>query len=101
MRMRSVILFSAAAVAALGVSIAHAAGSSISGHSPLAISMFLAIVLMTLAVTFWAARRVHSASDYYTAGGRISGMQNGLAICGDFMSASTFLGVIGLAFTGN
>ena len=63
--------------------------------------MFAAVVLLTVGISFWAARRVRSAQDFYTAGGRISGVQNGLAIAGDFMSASTFLGVVGLTFAGN
>ena len=67
----------------------------------IAITMFGLVVLMTIVVTLWAAKRVKSAHDLYAAGGRITGAQNGLAICGDFMSASTFLGVIGFAFVGN
>lgn len=63
--------------------------------------MFAVIVLITILISIWAARRMRSARDFYTAGGRITGLQNGLAISGDFMSASTFLGVIGLAFVGN
>ncbi|MDD2712862.1 MAG: hypothetical protein PHU77_08060, partial [Simplicispira sp.] len=51
-----------------------------------AIGMFFAFVLMTLGITYWAAGRSKSASDFYTAGGGISGKQNGLAIAGDFMS---------------
>jgi cation/acetate symporter len=70
------------------------------GHS-IALIMFGAVILVTIGITIWAARRVHSAADFYAAGGRISGLQNGLAIAGDFMSASTFLGVVGLMFTGN
>src|SRR5262249_56043275 len=77
------------------------AGRQIMNQSSIAIGMFAAIVAVTLAVTVWAARRVRSARDYYTAGGRITGFQNALAICGDFMSASTFLGVVGLTFVGN
>jgi cation/acetate symporter len=96
-RRRAVGLLTACGV----VSIAEAASESIAGRSPIAIGMFAAIVLMTIVVTLWAAKRVSSAHDLYAAGGRITGMQNGLAICGDFMSASTFLGVIGFAFVGN
>jgi cation/acetate symporter len=79
---------------------AHAA-EHIGGRSPIALTMFVVIVLITIAISVWAARRMRSARDFYTAGGRITGWQNGLAISGDFMSASTFLGVIGLAFAGN
>ena len=70
-------------------------------RSPIALTLFAVIVLITILISVWAARRMRSARDFYTAGGRITGLQNGLAISGDFMSASTFLGVIGLAFVGN
>jgi cation/acetate symporter len=58
-----------------------------------AISMFAAFVLMTLFITKWAAAKTKSASDFYTAGGGITGFQNGLAIAGDYMSAASFLGI--------
>ena len=64
-----------------------------------AIVMFVAFVLFTLGITYWAARRSKSASDYYAAGGKITGFQNGLAIAGDFMSAASFLGISALVFT--
>ncbi len=64
-----------------------------------AVTMFLCFVAVTLGVTFWAARRTHTTKDFYAAGGRITGFQNGLAIAGDFMSAATFLGVTGLIFS--
>lgn len=59
----------------------------------IAINMFLAFVLLTLFITKWAAKRTKSASDFYTAGGGITGFQNGLAIAGDYMSAASFLGI--------
>jgi cation/acetate symporter len=80
---------------------ARASNGQIAGHGSIALSMFAVIVFITIAVSFWAARHVRSAHDFYTAGSRISGLQNGLAISGDFMSASTFLGVVGLVFAGN
>jgi cation/acetate symporter len=80
---------------------ARASSGQITGHGSIALSMFAVIVFITIAVSFWAARHVRSAHDFYTAGSRISGLQNGLAISGDFMSASTFLGVVGLVFAGN
>jgi cation/acetate symporter len=63
-----------------------------------AISMFAAFVLFTLGITKWAAARTKSAADFYTAGGGITGFQNGLAIAGDYMSAASFLGISGLVF---
>jgi len=58
-----------------------------------AIGMFGAFVLFTLFITKWAAAKTKSASDFYTAGGGITGFQNGLAIAGDYMSAASFLGI--------
>ena len=58
-----------------------------------AISMFAVFVVFTLFVTKWAAAKTKSAADFYTAGGGITGFQNGLAIAGDYMSAASFLGI--------
>ena len=58
-----------------------------------AIGMFAAFVLFTLFITKWAAAKTKSAADFYTAGGGITGFQNGLAIAGDYMSAASFLGI--------
>ncbi|ARU05713.1 cation acetate symporter [Comamonas serinivorans] len=59
----------------------------------IAIGMFVAFVAATLYITKWAAGRTKSAADFYTAGGGITGFQNGLAIAGDYMSAASFLGI--------
>jgi cation/acetate symporter len=58
-----------------------------------AIAMFMAFVTLTLWITKAAAARTRTASDFYTAGGGISGFQNGLAMAGDYMSAASFLGI--------
>ena len=63
-----------------------------------AIGMFFVFVLMTLGITYWAAGKSKTASDFYTAGGGISGKQNGLAIAGDFMSAATLLGLTAMIY---
>ena len=63
-----------------------------------AIGMFGTFVVLTLFITKWAASKTKSASDFYTAGGGITGFQNGLAIAGDYMSAASFLGISGLVF---
>ena len=63
-----------------------------------AISMFAGFVLITLFITKWAASKTKSVADFYTAGGGITGFQNGLAIAGDYMSAASFLGISGLVF---
>ena len=64
-----------------------------------AIVMFVIFVAGTLFITYWASKRNRSASDYYAAGGRITGFQNGLAIAGDYMSAASFLGISALVYT--
>jgi len=62
----------------------------------LAFSVFGAIIAATMFVTYLAAKRVKSAADFYTAGGGVSGLQNGWAIAGDYLSAASFLGIAGL-----
>ncbi len=63
-----------------------------------AIVMFVIFVGITLGITYWAARKTKSAASFYTAGGGITGFQNGLAIAGDYMSAASFLGITGLVY---
>ena len=63
-----------------------------------AIVMFFVFVMATLGITYWAAKRTKTASDYYSAGGGITGTQNGLAIAGDYMSAATLLGLTSLTY---
>ncbi len=63
-----------------------------------AIVMFLLFVGATLGITYWAAKRTKTAKDFYTAGGGITGFQNGLAIAGDYMSAASFLGISGMVY---
>ncbi|MDQ1001104.1 cation/acetate symporter [Neobacillus niacini] len=63
--------------------------------------MFLGIVFVTLVITYYASKRTKNASEFYTAGGGLTGWQNGLAIAGDYMSAASFLGIAGaVALTG-
>ncbi|MBH8562782.1 cation/acetate symporter ActP [Nostoc sp. CENA67] len=70
--------------------------SSFGRFNPLAISFFFLFVATSLGITYWAAKLTKSTSHFYTAGGGISGFQNGLALAGDFMSAASFLGIAGL-----
>src|SRR5436190_22249436 len=66
-----------------------------------ALAMFLLFVLITLGITWWAARKSQSAAAFFTASRRITGWQNGVAVSGDYMSAASFLGIAGLiAFFG-
>ncbi|MBD3841994.1 MAG: cation acetate symporter, partial [Campylobacterales bacterium] len=63
-----------------------------------AIVMFFIFVGATLGITYWSSLRTKSARDFYAAGGKITGIQNGLAIAGDYMSAASFLGISGLVY---
>jgi cation/acetate symporter len=87
-----------AAVLALAAGTAFAAGADLGQTTKqatnwTAIIMFGAFVIATLGITKWAAAKTKSAADFYTAGGGITGFQNGLAIAGDYMSAASFLGI--------
>ena len=57
--------------------------------------LFVAVVLVTVGITFWANRQTHGTTDYYAGGRSFSGFQNGMAISGDYMSAASFLGISG------
>jgi cation/acetate symporter len=61
-----------------------------------AILFFLLIVALTLAITYWAATRTRSTTEFYAAGRSVNALQNGLALAGDYMSAASFLGIAGL-----
>ncbi|GAA0368980.1 cation acetate symporter [Microbispora corallina] len=65
-------------------------------HETLSTILFLLFVAGTLAITFWASRHTRSATDFYAGGRSFSGVQNGLAIGGDYMSAASFLGIAGI-----
>ncbi len=83
---------------------AHAAGPDIGQVqqqevNTTAIVLFVGFVLLTLGITYWAAKRTRSVADFYAAGGGITGFQNGLAIAGDYMSAASFLGISALVYT--
>ena len=94
-----------AAAGALGMAGVAAAGSAMAAPpvpaagNNTAIILFGVFVALTLAITAWAARRTRSAADFYAAGGGVTGLQNGIAIAGDFMSAASFLGISALVYT--
>src|SRR5512142_423917 len=67
--------------------------------NPVAIEFFIAFVITTLLITWWAAKRTRTTKDFYAAGRSITGFQNGLALAGDYMSAASFLGIAGLVST--
>lgn len=67
--------------------------------SPVAIGFFLVFIAITLGITAWAARKTKTTHEFFTAGGNVTGLQNGLALAGDYMSAASFLGIAGLVAT--
>ncbi|MGL5810392.1 MAG: solute symporter family protein [Nocardioides sp.] len=79
-------------IAAESIAAAEESGDS---HQLLTAILFGVIVLLTVAVTVWASRSTSGAADYYAGGRSFSGVQNGLAISGDYMSAASFLGISG------
>lgn len=86
-------IFQNAAFAETGNLIEGASGPNIS-----AVLTFLLFVVATLIISYWASKKTTSSAAFYTAGGKITAGQNGLAIAGDFMSAASFLGISGLIF---
>lgn len=77
---------------------ADAAGA-MAGVNMNAIGMFFVFVIISLGITWWAAGRTKSTSDFYTAGGQISGFQNGLAITGDWCSSAALMGIAALIYS--
>ena len=75
---------------------AEAAPAKVTPNRGITIGMFALIIAVTMGVVVWAAKKTHTAADFYTAGGGITGFQNGWAIAGDYMSAASFLGMSGL-----
>jgi cation/acetate symporter len=63
-----------------------------------ALAVFAVVVGITLVITYWASKRVSTATDFWAAGRGLTGPQNGFAIAGDYMSAASFLGIAGLIF---
>ncbi|MEO5374035.1 MAG: sodium/solute symporter [Alphaproteobacteria bacterium] len=62
----------------------------------IAIVFFFLFIALTLGITYWAAKKTKTASEYFAAGRSITGFQNGLALAGDYMSAASFLGIAGI-----
>jgi len=84
------------AAAALGTRTAFAQAGGGADYRWLTFTVFAVVIAITMYVTYLAAKRVRSASDFYTAGSTVSGFQNGWAIAGDYLSAASFLGIAGL-----
>jgi cation/acetate symporter len=68
------------------------------GFNTLAVCIFAVVLAGTLVITRWAAKRTHSATEFYAAGRSVAGAANGVATAGDYLSASTFLGYAGLMY---
>ena len=66
------------------------------GANLTAIVSFIGFAIITLAITYWAARRTRTSAEFFAAGGNVSALQNGFALAGDYMSAASFLGIAGL-----
>ena len=91
---------SAAQAAAPVASAASAAPASAIGQpNTVAMGFFFLFIAITLAITYWAARRTSTTEHFYAAGRSISAAQNGFALAGDYMSAASFLGIAGLVST--
>jgi len=86
-----------AAMAYAGIALAADTATAKSVNMP-AVIMFLVFVAATLGITWWASKRTRTTKDFYAAGGGITGLQNGLALAGDYMSAASFLGIAGLVY---
>src|ERR687889_1825533 len=63
-----------------------------------AVVIFAIVLAITLGITYWASKRMTGATTFYAAGRQITGLQNGLAISGDYLSAASFLGIAGLIY---
>ncbi|MCM2332448.1 MAG: sodium/solute symporter [Anaeromyxobacteraceae bacterium] len=72
------------------------ATSTLGQTSMSAVFFFFLIVAITLVITYWAARKTKTSSEYYAAGRSVSALQNGFALAGDYMSAASFLGISGM-----
>ncbi|EQA38573.1 cation/acetate symporter ActP [Leptospira inadai serovar Lyme str. 10] len=70
--------------------------SSLGQPNIISVLFFVIFVLLTLAITYWAAKKTKTSSEFYAAGRNITGFQNGLALSGDYMSAASFLGISGM-----
>lgn len=89
--------FALVAMALLACSSAYAAGGAVADeYKWMTFAVFGVIIAITMTITFWAARSTHTTSEFYAAGRSVSGIQNGWAIAGDYLSAASFLGIAGL-----
>src|SRR5512139_2526389 len=95
MRRYPTLLMGAAAMLASGLAFAEA-GAVADEFKWMTFAVFGAIIAITMYITFWAAKHTHTTSEFYAAGRSVTGIQNGWAIAGDYLSAASFLGIAGL-----
>lgn len=95
--MKKLLVFLFLNIGLIASACAQTAAAPAQNHR-IAMILFIVFVLVTLCITYWAARRTKTTKDFYAAGGGITGFQNGLAIAGDYMSAASFLGIAGLVY---
>ena len=91
----ALLLMGAAALITSGLAFAGA-GAVADEYKPMTFAVFGAIIAITMYITYWAAKQTHTTSEFYAAGRSVTGMQNGWAIAGDYLSAASFLGIAGL-----
>jgi cation/acetate symporter len=89
------MVLAAAALCSSGVALAGN-GAVADEFKWMTFAVFGVIIAITMAITYWAARTTHTTSEFYAAGRSVSGIQNGWAIAGDYLSAASFLGIAGL-----
>ncbi|MDA2950581.1 MAG: cation acetate symporter [Actinomycetota bacterium] len=65
------------------------------GNPVINIGIFVAFVIVTLAIVIKVSSRNTNATEYFTGGHAFTGRQNGVAIAGDYLSAASFLGIAG------
>ena len=73
--------------------------NSLGNPNVTAIVFFLGFIALSLGITVWASRKTRTADQFYAAGRSVTAFQNGLALAGDYMSAASFLGIVGLVAT--
>ena len=89
--------FALFAIALLACTSAYAAGGAVADEFKwMTFAVFGVIIAITMGITVWASKTTHSTSEFYAAGRSVSGIQNGWAIAGDYLSAASFLGIAGL-----
>ncbi|CAK0742125.1 Uncharacterized symporter YwcA [Gammaproteobacteria bacterium] len=97
-RRNKAFIFGGAGVAALLTTVPALAesGAVADQFKWLTFLVFGSIIAVTMYITYWAAKHTHTTHEFYAAGRSISGIQNGWAIAGDYLSAASFLGIAGL-----